>query len=113
MTMKHAEPSSDLSAAADFERFYREAWPGAVRLAGLLSQDAGAAEDLAQEAFARMYPKWGRAENPSAYLPTTMVLLQDLPSPTTAGAARCRLLHPVVPRRTRLTALPTRAEPTQ
>jgi RNA polymerase sigma factor (sigma-70 family) len=66
MTMKHAEPSSDRLAEVEFERFYREAWPSAVRLAGLLTQHAGAAEDLAQEAFARMYPKWGRAEHPSA-----------------------------------------------
>jgi RNA polymerase sigma-70 factor (sigma-E family) len=75
MTMRHAEVSSDPSVEADFERFYREAWPGAVRLAGLLSQDAGAAEDLAQEAFARIYPNWGRAEHPSAYLRTTIVNL--------------------------------------
>jgi RNA polymerase sigma-70 factor (sigma-E family) len=75
MTMKHAEPSSDRLAEVEFERFYREAWPSAVRLAGLLTQHAGAAEDLAQEAFARMYPKWGRAEHPSAYLRTTIVNL--------------------------------------
>jgi RNA polymerase sigma-70 factor (sigma-E family) len=58
---------------AAFEDFYREAWPGAVRLAALLTQHTAAAEDLAQEAFARMYPKWQDVEHPPAYLRTTIV----------------------------------------
>ena len=56
-----------------FEEFFREAWPGAVRLAALLTQDRGAGEDIAQEAFAQMYRTWGRAERPHAYLRTTLV----------------------------------------
>jgi RNA polymerase sigma-70 factor (sigma-E family) len=71
--MQAATPSDSVPDEEEFERFYREAWPGAVRLAGLLTQDADAAEDLAQEAFARMYPKWRRAEFPKAYLRTTLV----------------------------------------
>jgi RNA polymerase sigma-70 factor (sigma-E family) len=72
--MTHAGSGAGPAANdGDFERFYEEAWPGAVRLAGLLTQHAGAAEDLAQEAFARMYPKWGRTEFPKAYLRTTIV----------------------------------------
>ena len=47
----------------------KQAWPGAVRLAALLTQDARVGEDLAQEAFARVFPKWSRVENPNAYLP--------------------------------------------
>ena len=56
-----------------FEDFYRTAWAGAVRLAALLTQDARAAEDLAQEAFTRIYPKWARVEQPQAYLRTAIV----------------------------------------
>jgi len=58
---------------ADFAEFYRSAWPGAVKLAGLLTQDARTAEDLAQEAFTKMYPKWSRVEHPQAYLRTAVV----------------------------------------
>lgn len=56
-----------------FEEFFREAWPGAVRLAGLLTQDRAVGEEIAQEAFAQMYRTWGRAERPHAYLRTTLV----------------------------------------
>jgi RNA polymerase sigma-70 factor (sigma-E family) len=61
------------SPPADFADFYRDAWPGAVRLAGLLTQDARAAEDIAQDAFTRVYPKWDRVENAPAYLRTAIV----------------------------------------
>ena len=57
----------------EFAAFYREAWPGAVRLAGLLTQDARIAEDDAQDAFTRMYPQWSRVESPNAYLRVAIV----------------------------------------
>jgi RNA polymerase sigma-70 factor (sigma-E family) len=60
-------------APRDFADFYREAWPGAVRLAALINQDARAAEDLAQEAFTRVYAKWSQVENADAYLRTAIV----------------------------------------
>jgi RNA polymerase sigma-70 factor (sigma-E family) len=56
-----------------FASFYASEWSGAVRLAGLLSQDARVAEDLAQDAFARVLPKWERVENPHAYLRVAVV----------------------------------------
>lgn len=56
-----------------FEQFFREGWPGAFRLAWFLTQDRTAAEEIAQEAFARMYVTWGQAETPEAYLRTTIV----------------------------------------
>ena len=62
-----------VSVPLDFADFYREAWPGAVRLAGLLVQDARVAEDLAQDAFSRVFPKWSRVENPNAYLRAAIV----------------------------------------
>jgi DNA-directed RNA polymerase specialized sigma24 family protein len=58
---------------SEFADFYREAWPGAVRLAGLLVQDTHVGEDLAQEAFARVFPKWSTVDTPHAYLRVTIV----------------------------------------
>lgn len=58
---------------ASFAEFYRTEWPAAVRLAGLLTQRASLAEDLAQDAFTRMYPKWAQATNPPGYLRVTVV----------------------------------------
>ncbi len=58
---------------SDFAAFYREAWPGAVRLAGLLVQDARVGEDLAQDAFTRLFPKWSTIDTPYAYLRVAIV----------------------------------------
>ncbi len=44
-----------------------------MRLAALLTQHASVAEDLAHDAFTRMYPRWGQAANPGAYLRTSVV----------------------------------------
>ena len=38
-------------SVADLERLFREHWPGAYRAARLVTGDAAAAEDIAQEAF--------------------------------------------------------------
>lgn len=65
--------AEDGVASVTFETFFQRAWPGAVRLAALLTQDSSAAEELAQDALAQMYVSWGRAANPEAYLRTTLV----------------------------------------
>ncbi len=72
MTQGRAPGEAGLTPS-DFADFYRHAWPGAVRLAGLLTQDARVAEDLAQEAFTRVLPKWSQVENPNAYLRAAVV----------------------------------------
>ncbi|HEV7527043.1 MAG TPA: SigE family RNA polymerase sigma factor [Acidimicrobiia bacterium] len=72
MTQPRA-PGEAAAPTTDFAAFYRATWPGAARLAALLTQDARVGEDLAQEAFARVYPKWSRIENPNAYLRTAVV----------------------------------------
>lgn len=65
--------TADRAASETFEVFFERAWPRAVRLAALLTQDSSSAEELAQDAFAQMYPSWGRAANPEAYLRATLV----------------------------------------
>lgn len=74
-------PAGDVVEAVDhsgapvaaFEAFFARSWPGAVRLAALLTQDPAAAEELAQDAFTQVYEAWGRPTNPDAFLRTTLV----------------------------------------
>jgi RNA polymerase sigma-70 factor (sigma-E family) len=48
---------------------------GLLRLAYLLTGDAGVAEDVVADAFASMYPRWrsGRVDEPGAYLRRAVV----------------------------------------
>jgi RNA polymerase sigma factor (sigma-70 family) len=57
----------------EFTGFYREAYPGAVRLAWLLTHDHGAAEDVVQDAFVRLRPRLDTLEHRNAYLRTAIV----------------------------------------
>ena len=57
----------------DFTVLYREAYPGAVRLAWLLTHDHAAAEDVVQDAFVRLRPRLATVEHPTAYLRTSIV----------------------------------------
>lgn len=58
-----------------FERLYRDEYAAAVRLAHLLVGDRARAEELAQDAFVRILPKLGQADNPGGYLRTILVNL--------------------------------------
>jgi RNA polymerase sigma-70 factor (sigma-E family) len=53
-----------------FDEFVRARWPATVRLATALTLDHGHAEDLAQEALAKLWFHWTKVfdENPEAYL---------------------------------------------
>jgi len=57
----------------DFTDFYREAYPGAVRLAWLLTHDHAAAEDVVQDAFVRLRPRLATIDHRTAYLRTAIV----------------------------------------
>ena len=57
----------------DFTGFYRDAYPGAVRLAWLLTHDHAAAEDVVQDAFVRLRPRLATVEHRTAYLRTAIV----------------------------------------
>ena len=58
---------------AEFTRFYREAYPSAVRLAWLLTHDHSAAEDIVQDTFVRLHPRLTTVEHPTAYLRAVIV----------------------------------------
>jgi RNA polymerase sigma factor (sigma-70 family) len=57
----------------DFALFYRDAYPGAVRLAWLLTHDHNVAEDVVQDAFMRLRPRLATIEHRTAYLRTAIV----------------------------------------
>jgi RNA polymerase sigma factor (sigma-70 family) len=57
----------------DFTGFYRGAYPGAVRLAWLLTHDHAAAEDVVQDAFVRLRARLDKVEHRTAYLRTAIV----------------------------------------
>lgn len=59
--------------AHDFAAFFRSEWPRTVQAAALLTQRRSVAEDLAQDAFARVLRAWNRVEDPPAFLRTTLV----------------------------------------
>ena len=75
MEGRTAEPVGRISSLTDddFTCFYREAYPGAVRLAWLLTHDHAAAEDVVQDAFVRMRSRLATVEHRSAYLRTAIV----------------------------------------
>ncbi len=58
-----------------FTAFCRDEYPGAVRLAHLLTGSNEAADDIAQIAMTRMHDRFGQLERPVAYLRTTVVNL--------------------------------------
>ena len=55
-------------AAPSFEDVFRRESLGMVRLAFLMVGSRPLAEEIVQEAFARLLQRWGRLEHPAAYL---------------------------------------------
>lgn len=62
-------------AATGFEAFYESRWHGAVRLGHAIVGSASVAEEIAQEAFVRVYSGWSDIEVPDAFLRTALVNL--------------------------------------
>lgn len=67
--MAPSPPSVD----TDFQRLYRNEYAATVRLARMLTGASYAADDLAQEAFIRLYRHRDRAQRPAALLRTITV----------------------------------------
>jgi RNA polymerase sigma factor (sigma-70 family) len=51
-----------------FEDFYAGRWPHAFRLASLMTRDAEAGADIAQDVFTKMSRCWATIDRPDAYL---------------------------------------------
>jgi DNA-directed RNA polymerase specialized sigma24 family protein len=66
----HSSGSTD-----DFATFYRSEFPAVVRLAYVLTYSAEYAEDIAQEAFARVHGRYEGLRNPASYLRVCVVNL--------------------------------------
>jgi RNA polymerase sigma-70 factor (sigma-E family) len=56
-----------------FVALYRERYAPMVRVAYLLTGSQAIAEELVQDAFVAVHRSWARAENPAAYLRTSVV----------------------------------------
>jgi RNA polymerase sigma-70 factor (sigma-E family) len=67
-----AEPPPVAPVAPRFEDFYRAQHEPMLRLAYLLTQSRSAAEDLVQDSFIRIQPRWGSLDTPAAYLRRTV-----------------------------------------
>jgi RNA polymerase sigma factor (sigma-70 family) len=51
-------------ALPDFDAFFTETFVVVARAAALVARDAGAGQDLAQEAFFRLHQRWPRIDGP-------------------------------------------------
>lgn len=60
--------SADGGTTALFTGFYAEHRAGLVRLAVLLVDDRAVAEEVVQDAFAKLYERWNRADDQLAYV---------------------------------------------
>ena len=66
-----AQPAGD--DPDGFEALYRSNYRALTRLAFLLTQSAEAADDLVQDVFARVLPRWHRLDDPVPYLRRSVV----------------------------------------
>lgn len=90
----------ETKALPTFEAFYRDSYPGAVRLATFLA-GMGNAEDVVQDCFAALHDRYAALDHPRAYLHVSV-------------ANRCRALQRGAIRRDgrdRLVAKPDLVDP--
>lgn len=59
----HLAPGHDGLVRSTFEDFFRKRFASVARAAALVAGDAGSGQDLAQEAFLRLYERWGSMES--------------------------------------------------
>jgi RNA polymerase sigma-70 factor (sigma-E family) len=69
------KPAAETRSALDFVDVFRRHEGAAYRLAYVLTGDAGLAEDIVADAYARMYGRWrrDRIDDPRAYLRRVIV----------------------------------------
>lgn len=59
--------------SSEFEELYRAHRSSVIQLVWLLTHDASVAEDIAHDAFARLFVVFGEVEHPAAYLRRSVV----------------------------------------
>jgi RNA polymerase sigma-70 factor (sigma-E family) len=90
---------SEESALGEFAEFYRQHYPGAVRLAWLLTHDNSSTEDVVQDAFIRLQPRFDEITDRGAYLRTCVVNgCRDRARGAQRSSARFRLVSVTAPR---------------
>ena len=67
------EPDGGRAVEGSFADLYRSTQPRMVRLAVLLVGSPETAADLVQDCYVRLHPRWGRIEDPVAYLRRSVV----------------------------------------
>lgn len=72
-TAVSAEVLNERVIADAFEEFYRARYLAMVRLACGLVDILEAAEEITQDAFAKVFERWDRLDNPAGYLRTAVV----------------------------------------
>ncbi len=72
-TAASAEVLDERVIADAFEEFYRAEYLAMVRLAFGLLDTPEAAEEITQDAFAKVFERWSRLQNPGGYLRTAVV----------------------------------------
>jgi RNA polymerase sigma factor (sigma-70 family) len=88
-------PNSENERAASdaFGDFYRDHYPSAVRLAWLLTHDNSVIEDVVQDAFVRLHPRFDDALDRPAYLRVCVVNgCRDRARSAQRSAVRLRLV---------------------
>src|SRR3954447_26321247 len=83
-------------ASTGFSAFYVERYEPMVRLAVLLVDHRSQAEDVAQDAFAKLFERWGSVRDPAAYV-RRAVVNRSLDVQRRRRLARLRPLHPAPP----------------
>jgi RNA polymerase sigma factor (sigma-70 family) len=68
-----AENPADTDTGDEFQRVYRAEYPGTVKLVRMLTGTPDVADDLAQEAFVRLYRQGSNARHRAALLRTITV----------------------------------------
>jgi RNA polymerase sigma-70 factor (sigma-E family) len=63
-----SERPAEVGPSSAFDEFYAARWSHAFRLAALMTHDAEAGADIAQDVFAKMSRCWATIERPDAYL---------------------------------------------
>ena len=99
MQSTRSEPVGDIDGPVDFESFFHREYPRLVKALYLTTSDLLEAEELAQEAMARVFERWDRIramDAPGGYLYRTALNLNRKRLRRLAVRAR-RVLRPVEP----------------